>query len=143
MKKAFSIIFLGLLFLAFTPNLTQAAGLVPCGGKGEVPCQLCHFFVMFDNIIDFLLLPPPAGGGIVLGIAALMIAIGGFMYIFAYVGGVEKGPSMISQAKSLFTAVVIGLIIIYGAWSVLSTYFMFIGVANWTGLQDWWQIPCP
>jgi len=107
-------------------------------------CQLCHFFVMFDGIIDFLLfkiIPP---------LAALMIAIGGFMYIFAYAGGVEKGPEMTSQAKRLFTAVAIGLLIIYGAFIIIGTFLQFIGLAEWTTdiYYRWWEkgifeIPCP
>jgi len=144
MRKISLIFFLALLFLSFSPNLIQAAGLVPCGGEGEPVCQLCHFFVMFDNIIDFLLLK------IVPPLAALMIAIGGFMYILAYAGGVEKGPEMISQAKRLFTAVAIGLLIIYGAFLIVGLFFQFIGLNTWTTdiYHTWWEsglfeIPCP
>jgi len=152
MRKISLIFFLALLFLAFSPNLIQAAGLVPCGGEGEPVCQLCHFFVMFDNIIDFLLVPCALNGGAALVplVAALMIAIGGFMYILAYAGGVEKGPEMISQAKRLFTAVAIGLLIIYGAFLIVGLFFQFIGLNTWTTdiYHTWWEnglfeIPCP
>lgn len=138
MKKAVLIVFLvGIIFI---PLVSLAAGLVPCGGEGEPACQLCHFFVLFDNIVKFLLLPPPVGGGIVPGIAALMIAIGGFMYIFAYAGGTERGPEMLSTAKRLFTAVAIGLIIIYGAWLIVDSFFAIIGVKPI--FRDWSTI-CP
>ena len=141
MRKISLIVFLvGIIFI---PLVSLAAGLVPCGGADEPSCRLCHFFVLFDNIVKFLLLPPPAGGGIVPGIAALMIAIGGFMYIFAYAGGTGKGPEVLSTAKRLFTAVAIGLLIIYGAWIIVNTFFMFIGVQEWTGLEEWWKIDCP
>lgn len=152
MKKIFLIILLVLLFLAFTPNFIQAAGLVPCGGEGELPCQLCHFFVLFNNIIKFLLIPCALnkGAALVPLIAALMIAIGGFMYMIAYVGGIEKGPEMTSQAKRLFTAVAIGLLIIYGAFIIIGTFLWFIGLADWTTdiYHRWWEegifeIPCP
>ena len=112
MKKIVSIIFLSLLFFSFTAS--AYAGLVPCGlsqddleqpGDQTVPCKLCHFFVMIDTWIEGLLIMvvPP--------LAALMIAIGGVMYI------ISKGnPEMLGRAKKLFTAVVFGLLIIYGAF---------------------------
>lgn len=130
MKKIVSIAFLSLFFLIF--NSVQAAGLVPCGGPGEDSCTLCHLFVMFDRIIDFLLFR------IVPVLAALMIAIGGGMYIIS-----RGDPEMLGRAKKLFTTVVIGLVIIYGAWVIVNTFLTIIGVANWTGLKTWWEIPCP
>jgi len=147
MKKIFLIIFLATFFLF--PLLSSAAGLVPCGGQGEPVCQLCHFFVLFKNIVDFFLfkIVPP--------LAALMLAIGGFMYIFAYFGGAvalpgggKGGPALLSQANKLLTSVVWGLLIIFGAWIFVNTFFMLIGVADWTGLtkgwkEGWWQINCP
>ena len=140
MKKVFLIIFFGVLTLS--PLLSLAAGLVPCGGQGEPACQFCHLFVLFKNIVDFVLfkIVPP--------LAALMLAIGGFMYIFAYFGGGEiggkGGPALLSQANKLLTSVVWGLLIIFGAWIFVNTFFMLIGVADWTGLKGgWWQINCP
>ncbi len=171
MKKIFLIIFLSfLLILIF--NQAQASGLVPCGGyeldkdgnlikqslpgdgkassgygkisdtemaKLEPPCQLCHIFVMFDNIIDFLLVPsgsnafPP-----VLLIALVMIVIGGVMYFFS--GG---NPGTLETAKKLLTSVIIGLVIVYGAWLIVDLFFNLIGVNSWTGLgEGWWTINC-
>lgn len=140
MKKIFLITLLILI-----PNLILAAGLVPCGGPGEEACQLCHFFVMFDRIVDFLLfkIVPP--------LAILMIVIGGVMFMFAQFGGGEMlpggakgGPALLSQAKRLVTSVFIALVIIYGAWVIINTFFMAIGVADWTGLKEgWWKIDCP
>jgi len=142
-QKIFFTIFLGILI--FFPLLVSAAGLVPCGGEGEPACQLCHFFVLFKNVVDFLLtkiIPP---------LAVLMIAIGGFMYVFAYLspaealpGGGKGGPALLSQAKKLIISVVFGLLIIFAAWIIVNTFFQFIGVADWTGLrQGWWKIDCP
>jgi len=129
-KKIVLIVFLGLFFLIF--NSVQAAGLVPCGGPGEDVCTLCHFFVMLDNIIDFLLFR------VVPVLGALMIAIGGVMYIIS-----QGKPEMLSRVKSLFTAIIIGLVIIYGAWLIVNLFLTTIGVAEWTGLGTWWEISCP
>ena len=171
MKKIFLIIFLGsLLFPLISSAGTYIAddadvcyeGLVPCGkevyigGSWEdgkcvggvltfIRCQFCHFFVMLDGAIDFVLfkIVPP--------IAILMLVIGGVMFMFAYFGGAEMlpgggagGPKMLSQAKKLITSVVIGLIIIFAAWIIIDLFFSLIGVAEWTGLQEgWFSIQCP
>ncbi|OIO46644.1 MAG: hypothetical protein AUJ31_01340 [Parcubacteria group bacterium CG1_02_39_15] len=108
------------------------------------PCTFCHFFVMLDGIFDFVLfqLVPP--------LAVLMLAIGGIMYIMAQFGGAEVltgggsgGPKLLGQAKKLMTAVVMGLVIIYGGWLIVDLFFDTIGVADWTGLnQGWFSIKC-
>jgi len=119
----------------FFPLFSLAAGLVPCGGPGEPACQFCHFFVMLDEIIDFVLftLVPP--------IAVLMLAIGGAMFIFAYFSG---GEQTLSQAKKLITSVFLGLVIIFAAWILINLFFQIIGVAEWTTLQTgWFRINCP
>lgn len=140
MKKNFLIISLVFLFLFLTPGLIQAAGLVPCGGTGEPACQFCHFFVLFKNIVDFLLKPPT---GLVWPIAILMIAIGGFMYVIAFVNP-EAGPGMLNKAKAVFTTTVFGLLIMFSAWIVINLFFQIIGVQEWTGLTEgWWKINCP
>ena len=172
MKKIFLIILLGgLLFPLISSAGTYTAdgttisyqGLVPCGTEvcvngvyekvnGEIctgeekfiRCQFCHFFVMLDETIDFVLfkLVPP--------IAILMLVIGGVMFMFAHLGGAEilpgggaGGPKMLGQAKKLVTSVVIGLIIIFAAWIIIDLFFSLIGVAEWTGLQEgWFTINC-
>ena len=156
MKRAFSVFFLAIFFLSISgfiygvcttttgvscPDCPEPGGLVPCGRSCDDPntpkcecdsCTLCDFFVMIEKWIDGLLFK------IVPALAALMIAIGGGMYIIA-----AGKPETLAQAKKLLGSVIIGLLIIYGAWLIINTFFMFIGVADWTGLrQGWWQINC-
>lgn len=144
MRKILAVIFLSLLFFSITATLVLAGGtgcpkegegLVPCGNVPSCPCELCDLFVMIDRILDFLLFK------IVPVLAALMIAIGGFMYIFAF-----GKPETISQAKRLFTAVAIGLLIIYGAWVIINTFFAMIGLSDFglklTGPDKWFIINC-
>ncbi len=172
MKKIFLVVLLSLSFLSLSFNFVQAVespecqkltteqkkgGVVPCGRACDdpttladetVPCQFCHFFQLFKNIVDFLLIQ------IVPPLAVLMLAIAGFMYIFAYLNpggalpGGAGGPALLSQAKKIITSVIWGLVIIFAAWLVINTLFMVIGVADWTGLtkgwkEGWWQINCP
>lgn len=78
-----------------------------------------------------------------------MIVIGGFMYVFAYLGAIpggagQGGPALLSRAKSLFTYTIVGLIVIYASWLIINVFFDVIGVADWTGLREgWWRINCP
>ncbi len=140
MKKIFLVAFFIVFLFSFVSPVYS--GLVPCGlsvddpdqpGDQTVPCELCHFFVMIDNWIDgllFIFVPITA---------ALMIAIGGGMYIIS-----QGKPEMLSKAKSLFTAVAIGLVIIYGAWLIINLFLTVIGTTVWQGPgQGWWIIPCP
>jgi len=129
----FSIILLNLLFFTFS-QVFAANSLVPCGPGFPSPdnvCRLCHFFILFRNIVDFILfdIVPP--------LAALMIAIGGFYLIFS-----EGNPENIKKGQGVFRAVVISLLIIYSSWLIVNLFFQIIGVETWTGLQNWWQIKC-
>jgi len=157
-KKIVLILFFIIFFLSVfgfvygqvgsCPLCPEPGGLVPCGRncddpstpKSECdPCKLCDFFVMLDKWIDrllFMVVPP---------LAVLMIAIGGGMYIVS-----QGNPEMLSRAKRLFTAVVFGLLIIYGAFLIIGLFLNFIGLADWTThiYEDWWkeglfEIPCP
>ncbi len=134
MKKILLVI---LLIFTFSLIAQQAyARLVPCGPGMPSPddvCQFCHFFVLFKNIIDFILysiIPP---------VAVFLVAWGGILFFFS-----AENPANIEKAKSLFKSVAIGLIIIYSSWFIVNLFFQAIGVQDWTGLREgWWKIDCP
>ena len=130
-KSLLALLVLAVLFFSLMPGQVQAQ-LVPCGpGTAKPDCELCDFFVLFDNIVKFVLqkLVPP--------IAALMLVFGGSMF-FAAAGD----PAKIGKVKGLLTSVAIGLVIIYGAYLIISLFFLVIGVNEWTGLQNWFEYPC-
>ncbi len=134
MKKIFFISFL-VLFLAFlVPDITQAEGLVPCGGERQPECTICYFFVLFNNIIKFVMfkLVPP--------IAALMLVVGGIMFFFA-----GASPGMLNRAKSIIISVAIGLGIIFGAWVIVNTVLVqseIVDPGKGKALLEWWKITC-
>ena len=135
-KKLLPVFLLALFFLlsAGVVLADSACGgpIVSCGGKGQNACQFCDLFVVFNNIIKFLLfcLVPP--------LAVVGIVISGIYFIFA--GG---NPGMITQGKDVLRAVAIGLIIVFCAWLLINLFFTFIGVASWTNLKEgWFQINC-
>ncbi len=160
MKKLLLAVPLSLLILFLGFNLAQAVdepwcsgltpgersgGLVPCGRSCDDPttpedetasCQLCHFFVMIEKWIDGLLFR------IVPALAALMIAIGGGMYVLS-----RGDPEKLSQAKKIFASIAIGMVIIYSAWLIINLFFMIIGFSEFglslTGPDKWFKIDCP
>lgn len=131
-----ALLFVGLF--AIVPGIAQAEeelvpqeGLVPCGGANQPACDLCHVFSLLNNILNFIffrVVPP---------IAVVLIMIGGFFWFIA-----AGDPGKVKQGKDMFSAVAIGLILIYGAWIFVSTFLMWMGVAQWTGLGSWWQVDC-
>ncbi len=147
MKKIFLTTFLVFLLFSLNPISVQAiceGPLVPCGRPGKPACNLCHIFELLNNILKFFLtcLVPIT--------VVLMITIAGFMFIVAHFGGAEMlageqkgGPALLSQGKKAITAVVIGFIIIFASWVFLNTFLTAIGIAEWTGLEAWWEIKCP
>lgn len=132
-KRLVSKIFLvfAFLFLAGQTLAICEGPIVPCGGEGN-PCQFCHLFVLFNNIIKFLL---TCFAPIV---AVLMIVIAGLFLLFS-----RGNPEMFKRGKEIITAVVIGLVIIFIAWLLVNLFFTVIGVSSWTGLQSgWFKIEC-
>jgi len=130
-------------------------GLVPCGkcslvgvtvdsdGKYlsggtpvDFPCRLCHLFILIKGIVDFILFK------IIPLIAVLLLSVGGVMFIVSRGGN----SSQLTQAKSMMTAVVVGLVIIFSAWIIVNTIFVIPGFINtnfgWD-LTKWFEINCP
>ena len=135
------ILVLGSLIL---PLFSQAAGLVPCGRieddisttRNETdPCQICHLFVIFDNVTDFLLFD------FIPYIVVLMAVIGGIMYLTA-----NGNPEKVTSANRFLTSIVIGFLIVYGAYVIVNSFFLTIGVATsdfGSGIKNWFTYPCP
>lgn len=112
-----------LLFITafiFAPLFVNAAGLVPCGQRdlGEPDCQTCHFFVMAQGVIDFIVLKftPP--------VAVLLMAISG---ILMYTSGGSE--TRLKWAKDILWGVIIGLLIIYGAWMIINSTLLMVSDA--------------
>ena len=149
MRKILPILTIFFLLFSVVP-LTADAGIVQCGLSNDDPdtvdineaelCGLCHVFKLINNIIIFFLVPSPAvnnGFAVVPLIATLLILVGGFYILIA-----AGRPNLQSQGKTIITAVVIGLLVVYIAWIVVNSLLTFLGVAEWTGLLSWWDIKC-
>jgi hypothetical protein len=106
----YAILSLVVVFLTL-PELVSAAGLVPCGdaSAGEPMCEFCHFVMMANEILLWLI-------GLLFVVFAVVIAIGGF-------GLVTSGgrPEAKNEAKSKVINGLIGLVIVLAAWLLVDT----------------------
>ena len=153
MSKKILILFLS-CFLIFSANILAGEydvegggtisykGFVPCGydlnGSGEIDiwerCQLCHFFVMIDGIIEFVfdkIVPP---------LAILMLVVAGILLFSA-----GAAPAMKNKVKNMILYVGLGLVLIYSCWLLVSFLLSVFGVVEWTDPlgQGWFKIDCP
>ncbi len=90
-----------------SPLYALALPLVPCGGDGN-PCTVACFYVMIDRIINFLL------RDIAFPLAATALMAAGIMMVL---GGSEKS---ISLGKDILKYAIIGLLLSFGAWVIVS-----------------------
>jgi len=140
-KNLLALLILAVLFFSSIPGISQAA-LVPCGRDLDDPlttdidesqaCQLCHIFVLFDRIVRFILFE------VVPVLAVLMIVIAGVILMTA-----SENPANVNKAKDVLKTVLIGLVLVYGAWLLINLFFLAIGLAEWKMNEGWFNYPCP
>lgn len=130
-----------LSLLLFSPLLTNAAGLVPCGRTfddpetlnihEDRPCTICDLLVLAQNVLQFAL---KMAFLVIIG----FIVYGGFRWIFSL--GKEEN---LKAGQQIITNAIIGLIIILTAWLIVNTVFWVIkemGGDDYTG--TWFHIEC-
>lgn len=118
------------------------AGFVPCGydlnGDGTMDinerCQLCHFFVMFDNIIAFIY------SKIVPILAVFVFVLAG---VLLFTSGAD--PKMPGKVKKMIFYAVLGLVLIYSCWILVGAFLNVLGVTEWRDPYGtgWFKIQCP
>ena len=131
------ILFFSIVVLVLTPLVfVSAEGLVPCGGPGDKykTCELCHLYLLTQEIIDFLM------WNIAPALGILVIAWGGFNILIA--GG---EPAKKQAGYKAITTAIVGLLIVFGAWIIINEFLLFFvgqetGTANifsnpWTDVQ--------
>lgn len=114
-------------------------GIVPCGRKCDdrsttdqneaSSCQLCHVFVLTNNIIFGLIYKV-----LVPIIAVLMFILGGF-YLLTAAGR----PDWFNKAKNIMTATVVGLAIIFLALVLVNILLDALGVTDTSLKGSWWS----
>ena len=113
-----------LLFIISAPDLA-AAQLVTCEG---VDCTACDFVSMVNGVVNFLIT-------LSVVFAVIMLAVAGFKMLTS--GG---NANAASEARGIFTNVVIGFIIILSAWLIIDTILRI--ATNTGGLDAWGLVDC-
>ena len=130
MKKIFWVFFTVLLLPLILPALAQASqcggatGLVPCGINATCPCEIQDFFVMLNRIFIFAI------KWIVTPLAVLMLTIGGLLILIS-----AGNPNLAGLGKKTLYAAIIGLVLAFGSWLIISFILNAIGyTGNWSQL---------
>lgn len=100
----------GLMFVGDT----GVPGLVPCGNTSEIPCNLCYFETLIQEVMRLLIYAA-------VFIATLMIAYAGFLFVTA-----AGDSGKITKGKDVFLKAMIGLFFILAAWLIVSTLMNFL-----------------
>jgi len=96
------------------PSVVNAAGLVPCGGVGEDPCQLCHVGVLFATVGEWL--------ATVLGILIVIIIMLAGLRMATAAGDL----SVVTSARRLISNAIVGYILFLTAWLLVDTGLRFL-----------------
>ncbi len=118
------------LWLSFVPTFAFGAGLVPCGGEDEEPCQTCHVVQLVNGVVEWLVL--------ILGtIAAIIIVYAGFKLVMS--GGNQHA---MQDAKELINNMLIGFGIVLAGWLLIDTGMKLLLMDGETPLGVWNQVSC-
>ncbi|MDD4358390.1 MAG: hypothetical protein PHY30_01080 [Candidatus Pacebacteria bacterium] len=119
-KKPISFIIVGTLILIFIGSIAFAeGGIVPCGRSSDdpttaidesAPCQINHVFILINDVMAVMF-------PIINAIAILLIVWAGINIIWAQ--GDEK---KVKTGKDIITAVAFGILIIYGAKFLITSF---------------------
>ncbi|OGI77404.1 hypothetical protein A3C57_02150 [Candidatus Nomurabacteria bacterium RIFCSPHIGHO2_02_FULL_33_12] len=118
----FILIFIITLTVVVFPYIADASITIPCGrivnettGKVEM-CGFNDIFELINSTIKFFLTM------VLLPIVILLISYSGFLFMTS-AGNEEKR----TKAKSIFKHVILGILMILGAWFIVYTVFRAFG----------------
>lgn len=96
-------------------------GIVPCGYGNLPSCNLCHFYNLAKNGIDFMLFR------FLVPLAVIALLIGG-IFLLASMGN----PQKLQTGKTAITNTVLGIVIAFAAWLVIATILNTLGYQGFT-----------
>lgn len=123
----FLILIMPAFSLAINTSLVDCGkGTVDATGKITDACDFYALMALVNRVIHFVLFD------MVIPIAAIMFAYAGFLMVTA--GGEAAGAR--TKAKSIFTNVVLGLIIAVAAFLIIRTILSILGYnGSWFGFN--------
>ena len=120
------LIFVFIFMIFAIPVFSFAAGLVPCGGKGEPVCDFNMLITLINKVINFVLF------ALAVPIAAIMFAYAGILLLFSGGNTAQK-----DKAKKIFGGVALGLVIAAAAWLIVHLIVSILGCSpdacGWIG----------
>lgn len=123
------------LFAKLVPECSNLS----VGGKTVTQvCTICDLFKLIQNILNF------AWIYITFPVAALMLAIGGFMMLMPGLSG-EKGSGSYSKGKKIITNALLGVVIVFMAWLGIDTIMKAVHGFQYNeggGFGPWNAIQC-
>lgn len=111
------------------PSFVLAELTPSCGGRGENPCTLCDLFIYSKQITDYLTLT------IAPLIAVLAFSWGGFKILMS-----GANPGLRQEGMKAIRNGVIGILIVFGAWMLVSEFISFLAGGGFT--TPWTEITC-
>jgi len=109
--------------LQFAAGTAQAA-LFECTGRNN-ECTICDFFAMVAAAIGFTLKV------VVPLLLVLILAFGGLMMIYK-----KDDPEILERVKNIFKGLVIGALVAYGGWVLVTASLAGSGSFN---KDSWWK----
>ena len=88
-------------------------------------CTICHLFIMFFAVISFVFTT------LVPFLAVIILAIAGAMIALA-----RGDPESIKKGWTTIRSVIIGLLLVYGAFIITSAFFSVLGFIQWDGFDN-------
>ena len=118
-------------------NPQEKGGLVPCGRTTDDPstpwnetdsCQIKHLFLLVRSVLEFAIFQI----GLIMWVL-LIIAIGVYFLIS------HGDTTVIDKAKSIIKSLIIGYLLIFGAWFFINLFLASIGF-QFGLFGHWWEI---
>lgn len=119
-------VFIGLMLVL--PVWVYSAGLVPCGGPDEEPCQTCHVVSLMSNVINWLI--------VILGFLAVLVIIYAGIRLVTSAGN----TSAMESAKKILTNMIIGYVIVLAGWLIID--YGIKALVNESKFGPWNVIEC-
>lgn len=121
-----------ILLVIALPSLTKGAGLVPCGGAGEAPCNACFLLKMAEGIMTFMV-------NMVGIVATAFLVVGGSLLVLS--GANKKWYDL---GKTVIFNALVGTSIVLLAWVLVNTVLTISGFTRVNvGLTgSWFELQC-
>jgi hypothetical protein len=126
-------LFVFLTALIVLPEVSHAAGLVPCATTdNNRACTLCDFIVGIKGLVDF-------GTKLVTIAAIVAIFFAGVMYVIS-----TGDEGMMTKAKGFMKSSLVGFALIFTAWLIVNVVMLTLGTAPGMNLSitNWYTFSC-